>query len=148
MGRNYLADIPGNCFVAVLGTQAAVGSTGANARSADVSFVAPANLKVLSAWRINQGTAEATNSNASRYRDYKLLNGGTSGTGATVLASVRSGTAVGPAANGTQALTLAATPTVAQGEVIWGSALASAGAASDDSTGLIASVVQIAYELL
>lgn len=148
MGRNYLADIPGNAFVAVLGTHAAVASNAAAGRFADPVFVAPANLKVLSVWRINQGTAEASASQATRYRDVLVLNGGTSGTGTTTLASIRSGTATGPAANGTQALSVAATPTVTAGGVIWCSASASVGAASDDSTALIASVVQIAYELL
>lgn len=148
MARNFLGDIPGNFFVSVLGTHAAVASNGNATRMVDPVFVAPANIKILSVWRQNQGTAEAANSQATRYRDFKLFNGGTSGTGTVVIASIRSGTAVGPIAYATQSLAITTDNTVTQGAILWCSALASIGAASDDSTALIASVVEIAYELL
>lgn len=149
MGRNYLADIPGNFFNVVMGTNASIASNGANARLADVSFVAPANLKVLSVWRLNQDLVEASISKVvATYRDLKILNGGTSGTGTVVIASVRSGTAIGPAAYGTQSFAITTDNTVTQGGVLWASALASVGAASDDTTAVSNSVWQLAYELL
>src|SRR3972149_650420 len=97
MGRNYLADIPGNFFVAHLGSSAAIASGGANGRLS-MDFVAPANLKVLSVWKVGLGAAEVTVGTATSsasYRRTRLLNGGTAGTAAAIMASLN---ATAPAA--------------------------------------------------
>lgn len=148
MGRNYLADIPGNFFVARLGSHASAASNGAAARAADCQFVAPANLEVLSAWRQVQAD-ENDNSNATRYRDVLLMNGGVSGTVATVTVGThRSGTGASVAQYGTHSFTLSTTNTVSAGAILYASVAASIGAASDDSTEVESGVIELAYELL
>jgi hypothetical protein len=152
MARNYLGDIPGNFFMTRMGANASVASNGAAARLGDVTFIAPADLKVLSAWRAVGTLLEASISKAvSTYRDIFVMNGGLTGTVATVtVASVRSGTKVGPVAGGSQALTTVAAGAsyVSAGEILYGSLGASIGAASDDTTAVSDSVWFVAYELL
>lgn len=149
MGRSYFADIPGNFQIANLGTVAAVASNAAAIRSADISFVAPAEIKLVSAWRVMKGTAEGTASSAASYRPFKLMNGGTSGSAtANLLAVVNCGAVAGPAALAATAFDVQANATMAAGEVMWASAAASVGAARDGATDLAAASLQIAYELL
>lgn len=145
MGRSYLADIPGNFFVHDLGSNASVASNGGAARLADVFFVAPANLKLLSVWRQVQ-VDESTHTDATAsYRQITLHNGGTSGTAETGLAT-RNNTA-STAQYGSHSFALAATPTASAGDVIWASH-ATVGGDLNDGTILRAAKFSIAYELL
>lgn len=143
MARNFLGDIPGNFFAVRTGTLSAVASDAAAARLVDAVFVAPANIKVVSAWRVidaNEATA-ATDS----YRTLIMFNGGTSGTGTVGLGT--SNSTVSKAAYASVGFTLAANPTVTQGGVIWFSH-STVGTDNNDGTAMAASHIQIAYELL
>src|SRR3990167_1814269 len=117
MGRNYLADIPGNFFTFKL-THASTASNGASVRTPDC-FVAPANLKILSAWRQVQAdeATKGTATTSASYRPYYLMNGGTSGTATTSLAGLSQ--TASQAQYGTRSFTLAGTPTAAAGDIIY-----------------------------
>lgn len=148
MGRSFLADIPGNFFVAPLGSHASVASNGAGALLVDCAFVAPANLKLLSAWRQVQadeasvGTATTTAS----YRRVSIVNGGAAGTGTTIMAS-SNGNGASVASLGTRAFATTANNTAAAGDILMASQL-TVGGANDDATTLRAGKLWIAYELL
>ena len=146
--KSFLADIPGNFFTAKLGSIAAAASNGAGAVAVDMMFVAPANIKLLSAWRINQSAADVTAGTAvssASYRRMTILNGGVAGTGTVIMASLNA--TASAAASGTRAFATTANNTATQGAVIWASHL-TVGAATADGTDMAANIVQILYELL
>lgn len=146
MGQSYLADIPNNHFHARLGSYAAVASGGAGSLQLDSIFIAPANLKLLSAWRVvnaNEVTAGTAVSSAS-YRRFQLCNGGASGTATTIMASLN---ATASAAASTTRAFAVATVTAAAGDIIYGSHL-TVGAATADGTDMAAGFIQLAYQLL
>jgi hypothetical protein len=148
VGKNRLADIPGNFFVAQLGTHAALASNGANAVLPATGFVAPADIKILSAWRHVNGAAEATVGTATSsasYRRFTILNGGIDGLGTTIIASVNN--TASAAQWSTRAFTTTANNTVTQGNIIVASQL-TVGAATADGTDAAQGVINIAYELL
>lgn len=148
MGQSFLADIPGNHFVANLGTVAAIASNGANAKLGAVGFVAPANLRILSAWKHNLSAAEvtaATSISSASYRRHVIGNGGSAGTATTILASLNATSSA--AASGSRAFTVDSTLTVAAGEIIHYSQL-TVGAATADGTDAAACGLQIAYQLI
>lgn len=137
MGRSYLADIPGNFFVVPLGSNAAVASDGAGALVAEGRMVAPANLKVLSIWRQLQNN-EATGATDS-YRQIEAYVGTRGlGTYQSTASKVQYAT-VG--------FTLAATPTVTAGGIIYMSQ-STVGANANDGTAIAAANLFLAYELL
>lgn len=148
MGKSFLADFPGNFFSAPLGSHASVASNGANALLVDCAFVAPANLKLLSAWRQVQadeatvGTATTT----ATYRRVTILNGGSAGTGTTIMAS-SNGNGASVASLGTRSFATTANNTASQGEILIASQL-TVGGTNADATVLQAGKVWIAYELL
>jgi len=147
VGRNYLADIPGNFFMHQW-THASTASNGASIDPAQCKFVAPANLKVLSVWRVvdtNEATKGTATTSAS-YRGYYVYNGGTSGTATTAVASLAQ--TASQAASGSRALTTTANNTVSAGEILFFKIGASIGGASDDGTTAQAAAVLFAYELL
>lgn len=147
MGKSILADIPGNFFVARLGSVAAIASGGANARLQNC-FVAPADLKVLSAWKVNLAADEVTVGTATSsasYRRHTVVNGGTAGTGTAIIASINA--TASAASLGSRAFTLTTNNTVTSGGIIYGSQL-TVGAATADGTDAAACEIQIAYELL
>lgn len=148
MGQSFLADIPGNHFVANLGTVAAIASNGANAKLGAVGFVAPANLRILSAWKHNLSAAEvtaATSISSASYRRHVIGNGGSAGTATTILASLNATSSA--AASGSRAFSVDTTLTVAAGEIIHYSQL-TVGAATADGTDAAACGLQIAYQLI
>ena len=151
MGKSILADIPGNFFVARLGSVAAIASDGANARLQNC-FVAPANLKVLSAWKVNLAADEVTVGTATSsasYRRHQIINGGSAGTlSATASYMIASLLATSSVASlGSRAFTTTANNTVSAGELIYANQL-TVGAATADGTDAAACEIQIAYELL
>ena len=148
MGQSFLADIPGNFFVANLGSVAAIASNGANAKPAAVGFVAPANLRILSAWKhnisVNEVTAGTAISSAS-YRRHVIGNGGSAGTATTILASLNA--TASAAASAARAFAVDSTVTVSAGDIIHYSQL-TVGAATADGTDAAACSLQIAYQLI
>lgn len=147
MGDSYLADIPGNRFVAGLGSSAAIASNGAPAILGHSYFVANADLKIHNVWKVasaNEATAGTAVSSAS-YRRFNLLNGGTAGTGTTIMASLNN--TASTAAQGKKAFATTANNTAAAGAILYLSHL-TVGAATADGTDAAVSVYQIEYELL
>lgn len=151
MGQSPLADIPGNYFVAKLGSSAAIASNGANARLADIGFVAPGNMRLLSAWKHNLAADEVTAGTAissASYRRFQIRNGGSAGTStatANILASLNATASQGSL--GGRSFTVDSTITVAAGEILYGSHL-TVGAATADGTDAAAALWQIAYQLI
>lgn len=148
MGQSFLADIPGNFFVAQIGTVAAIASNGANAKPGAVGFVAPANLRLLSAWKHNISANEVTAGTAissASYRRHVIGNGGSAGTATTILASLNATSSA--AASGSRAFSVDSTVTVAAGDIIHYSQL-TVGAATADGTDAAACALQIAYQLI
>lgn len=148
MGQSFLADIPGNFFVAQIGSVAAIASNGANAKPGAVGFVAPANLRILSAWKHNLSAAEVTvgtGVSSASYRAHYLANGGSAGTATTRLATLLA--TASAAASGLRAFSVDSTQTVAAGEHIHYSQ-ATVGAATADGTDAAACALQIAYQLI
>src|SRR3990167_9583198 len=60
--------------VARLGTSAAVASNGAVAILPDMMFVAPADLRIVSAWRMNVSASDVTKGTATTSASYRRLN--------------------------------------------------------------------------
>jgi len=148
MGKSPIADIPGNFFVAPLGSTAAIASNGAGAILTAAHFVAPADLKVLSVNKIAMGGTEVTKGTATTsasYRRTNLINGGASGTGTVNMASLNN-TASG-AQYGTKAFVTTTNNTMAAGEIALLSHL-TVGADTADGTDMAQSRFQLAYELL
>lgn len=148
MGKSFLADIPGNFFVARLGSTAAVASNGAGAILPDCAFVAPANIKLLSAWRMNISASDVTVGTATSsasYRRTNILNAGTAGSGTTIMASLNA--TASAASLTTRAFATTANNTAPAGAILLASHL-TVGAATADGTDMAAGHHLIAYELL
>lgn len=147
MGDSFLADIPGNFFIQKLGSYAAVASGGAGSLQLDSAFVAPADIKIVSAWRfvnaaeVTVGTATSSAS----YRRMNLLNGGTAGSGTVIMASLNA--TASASATTARAFVTTANNTAPAGAIIYASHL-TVGAATADGTDMAAGFVQIAFELL
>lgn len=149
MGKDFLADVPGNHFNAFLGSTAAIASGGGDAiLTAAGGWRAPANLAVLSVHKTAMGGTEVTKGTATTsasYRRTNLLNGGASGTGTVIMASLNN-TASG-AQYGTKAFATTANNTMSQGEIAIISHL-SVGAATADGTDMAQSLFYLEYRLL
>jgi hypothetical protein len=148
MGQSFLADIPGNFFLANLGTVAAIASNGANARPNPVGFVAPGNLRLLSVWKHNLSASEVTVGTATSsasYRRHRILNGGSAGSATTIMASLNA-TASAPA-SGARSFSVDTTVTAAAGDVIYYDQL-TVGAATADGTDAAACGILAAYQLI
>jgi hypothetical protein len=146
MGKSFLADISGNSWQLNF-TNASVASDGANAVIASQAFVAPADIKVKRAWFVpwaDQAT-KGTATTSATYKRVNILNGGTSGTGTTIMASCNLTASV--ASRGSKAFATTANNTASGGEMLYFSAL-TVGGTSNDGTILRAGVLQIEYELL
>ena len=148
MGQSFLADIPGNFFVANLGTVAAIASNGANARPLALGMVAPANLRLLSAWKHNLSASEVTVGTAvssASYRRHMIRNGGSLGTATTILASLNA--TASAAASGARSFTTDSSATVSAGDVIYYDQI-TVGAATADGTDAAACALMVAYQLI
>ena len=145
MATNLQGDIPGNFFHQVF-TNASAASN-ANLLIASAGFVAPANIKIKRAWYqpwSNAATVGTATSSAS-YRRINLYNGGTAGTGTTIIASLNITASI--ASRGTKAFATTTNNTVAGGGVLFFSAL-TVGAATAEGTDLETGVLQVEYELI
>lgn len=135
--------------VAVLGTSAAVASNGAEAILPDIAWVAPASIKVVSAWRINQTASDVTKGTATTSASYRrvnlIANTGATGTGTTILASQNA--TASAASLVPRSFAAVAGLTVPAGGVILASHL-TVGAETGDGTDMAASIFQMAYELV
>lgn len=83
MAKTALGDIPGARFP-LKGINASVASNGANGRLIELG-VAPHDMRIRSAWWTPTGADQGT---AASYRNVKLINGGTAGTGTAPVASL------------------------------------------------------------
>jgi len=146
MGKTALADVIGNAFQANF-TNAGVASNAANAVVASAAFVAPNDIKVKQAWYIPWANActKGTATTSATYKRVTLVNGGTSGTGTTLIASCNITASI--ASRGSKAFATTASNTASGGEMLYFSAL-TVGGTSDDGTELKTGILQIEYELL
>ncbi|MEK9722023.1 MAG: hypothetical protein VW405_00885 [Rhodospirillaceae bacterium] len=147
MASTKLGDIPGARFHAPhVATHASVASNGAVARLGPIGPFAH-DIRVRSAWWTPTGadnSITATNVSAS-YRVLSLVNGGTTGTGTTVVASlVNTATAASLAPI---AMTVVTTATVASGAILYFSQ-ATVGGALADGTTLAAGAFSVAFEVI
>ena len=146
MGKTFLADTPGNYFH-VNFSNASVASNGADAVIASAAFVAPNNIKVTNVWFVpwaDQST-KGTATTSATYKRINLLNGATSGTGTTIVASCNLTASV--ASRGSKAFSTTANNTLSSGQMLYFSAL-TVGGTSNDGTILQSGVLQIEYQLL
>jgi hypothetical protein len=146
MGKTFLADIPGNYFHQVF-TNASVASNGGNAVVASACFVAPNNIEVKRAWYAPWANActKGTATSSATYRRLTVVNGGSAGTGTTIMASANITASI--ASRGTKAFTTTANNTANSGEILYFSQ-ATVGGTCDDTTELQSGVLQLEYELL
>ena len=132
--------------VAKLGSSAAVASNGGGAVLGGV-FIAPAALKIVSAWRVNHSASDVTKGTATSSASYRRM------TLITDTAAVGSGTDIIASLNATASAALhvqRAFATVASTVLAGGMVMAShltVGAATGDGTDMAACDVFIAYEL-
>lgn len=131
-----------------LGSAAAVASNGAGAILADMSFIAPADLKLVSVWRMNQTASDVTKGTATTSASYRRMNlitntAGT-GSGTNIVASLNA--TASAASLVTRSFTIAAS-TVPSGAIVLCSHL-TVGAETGGGTDLAANIVEIAYELV
>jgi hypothetical protein len=131
-----------------LGTSAAVTSGGAAAILPDMAFIAPADLKLVSAWRMNQTASDVIKGVATTSLSYRRMNlitntAGT-GSGTNIVASLNA--TASAASLVTRSFTIVAS-TVPANAIILCSHL-TVGAATADGTDMAANIVEIAYELV
>jgi hypothetical protein len=131
-----------------LGSTAAVASDGAAAILPDVQFIAPANLRILSAWRTNQTASDVTKGTATTSASYRrvtlITNTAGTGSGTDIVASLNA--TASKASRASRAFTIAAS-TVPAGAMVLASHL-TVGAETADGTDMAASVFEMAYDLV
>lgn len=134
--------------VAKIGSNAAIASDGANSVLDGINFVAPASLKIVSAWRLNHSASDVTKGTATTSASYRRLtlitNTAGAGSGTNIVAS--SNATASAASKVTRSFTTIAS-TVPTGAVVLCSSI-TVGAATADGTDMAASDVFIAYELV
>ena len=130
-----------------LGSVAAIASDGADSILGP-AFIAPASLKIISAWRINHSAKDVTKGTATTSASYRrmtlITNTAGAGTGTNLIASIDAKTSADTHA--TRAFTLAAS-TVPAGAIILMSHL-TVGAATANGTDMAAGDIFIEYELV
>ncbi len=131
-----------------LGTAAAVASNGGGAILADMAFIAPADLKLVSAWRMNQTASDVTKGTATTSASYRrmtlIANTAGTGSGTNIVASLNA--TASAASLVTRSFEIAAS-TVPANAIILCSHL-TVGANTDGGTDMAANIVEIAYELV
>lgn len=131
-----------------LGSAAAVASNGAAALITDIKFVAPADMVITGAWRVNQTASDVTAgtsiSSASYRRVTLITNTAGTGSGTNIVASQNA--TASAASNASRAFTTVAS-TVPAGAIIMASHV-TVGADTADGTDLAASVLTMEYELV
>lgn len=135
--------------VARLGSTAAVASNGAGAILENMMFVAPAALKVVSAWRVNISASDVTKGTATSSASYRrmnlIANTAAAGSGTTIVASLNA--TASAASKVARSFAAVAGLTVPAGGIILASHL-TVGAETGDGTDMAANIVEIAYELV
>lgn len=135
-------------FAVKLGSSAAIASDGAAAILPDCLFVAPAALKIVSAWRTPQTASEVTKGTATTSASYRrmtlICNTAASGSGTDIIASINATASV--ASLKPRAFTTVASTVPAGGIVLVSHS--TVGAATADGTDMAASIITIAYELV
>ncbi len=133
--------------IAVVGTSAAVASNGAGAVLGG-AFIAPAALKIVSAWRTNHALSDVTKGTATTsasYRRFTLMTDtAATGSGTDIIASLN---ATASAALHVQRAFTTIASTVLAGGMVLASHL-TVGAATADGTDMDACDITIAYELV
>jgi len=133
--------------VARLGTIAAVASNGAGALMSDIKFVAPAAIKIVSAWAANISASDVTTGTATSSASYRrvtlIANTAGTGSGTDIVASLNA--TASSASNATRAFTTV-NSAIPAGSIILGSHL-TVGAETADGTDMAARIFSIAYEL-
>lgn len=129
-----------------LGSTAAIASNGAGAILPDVKFVAPQNLRIVSAWKENQTASDVTAgtsiSSASYRRFILVTNTAGTGSGTDIVASLNA--TASAASNFTRAFTSVAS-TVPAGAIVMMSHL-TVGAETADGTDAAAGIFRMAYQ--
>lgn len=130
-----------------LGTTAAIASNGSDAILPDVGFVAPANLVILSAWKLNMTASDVTKGTATTSASYRrfnlIVNTAGTGSGTTIVASMNATASL--ASLVTRAFAADSTLTVPAGAILLCSHL-TVGAATADGTDAAAAIFEIAYQ--
>ncbi len=127
MGTTFLGDIPSGALDGKNITYASIATDGAGTLLAAIGqdiFRAPQDITIVSAWQ-NPTGADQPAAAAASYRQYDLVDCGSSGTGTRVLGSAT--TTASLASNITRALTLISSPTVARGNIVGASLGATVG---------------------
>lgn len=140
MAGTFLGDIPGARFN--LGQpNASVASNGAVGRLIEIG-VAPHDCRVQAAWWTPTGADQGT---AASYRNVKLINGGTAGTGTTVVASLA--LSASAASLTPRAMTTVSSATIPAGAMIYASQDTVGGT---DATGTVlrAGRFDLSYEVI
>jgi hypothetical protein len=147
MGKDALADISSNHFQMPAVQTTSVASNGANALEGFGLWVAPANGKLRSAYRVvyaNEATVGTATTSAS-YRRHRIINGGSAGSGTTIIASLNQ--TVSQASRTSRAYTLESTPSFSAGDILLFDQI-TVGGNNDDATVVAVSSVNVEYELL
>ena len=130
-----------------LGSTAIIASNGAGAILGP-AFIAPASLKLISAWKINHAAVDVTTGTATSSASYRrttlITNTAAAGTGTNIIASLNATASAG--SHGTRAFTTIAS-TVPAGAIILISHL-TVGAETANGTNYAASDFLIEYELV
>lgn len=131
-----------------LGSVAAVASNGANALLTDPAFIAPAAVKLVSAWRLPHSASEVTKGTATSSASYRrmtlIANTAAAGSGTNIVASLNATVSV--ASRVSRAFEIAVS-TIPVGGIVLCSHL-TIGAATADATDMAAADMFIAYELV
>lgn len=134
--------------VARLGSVAAVASNGAGAIVENMAFIAPADIKIVSAWRMNISASDVTVGTATSSASYRrmnlIANTAATGSGTTIVASLN---ATASAASLVTRAFATVAATVPAGAIVLASHL-TVGANTADGTDMAANIVEIAYELV
>lgn len=129
-----------------IGTVAAVASNGAGALVSDIQWVAPAAVKIVSAWAANISASDVTKGTATTsasYRRFQLItNTAGTGSGTDIVCSLN---ATASAASLTTRAFTTVNSTIPAGAIVIGSHL-TVGAETGDGTDMAARIFHIAYE--
>ncbi|MCR4341031.1 MAG: hypothetical protein NUW01_14210 [Gemmatimonadaceae bacterium] len=135
--------------VARIGSAASVASNGAGAILPDPVFVAPGNIKVLSAWRVNISGSDVTKGTATTSTSYRrmnlIANVTGAGSGTTIVASLNA--TASAASKVSRAFAVTTDNTMPAGAVVLASHL-TVGAETAEGTDMADNIIEIAYEAL
>ncbi len=131
-----------------LGSTAAVASNGAGAILADCAFIAPAAVKIVSAWRLGHSASDVTKGTLTTSASYRrmtlITNTAAAGSGTNIVASLN---ATASAASRVSRAFATVASTVPAGGIVLCAHL-TVGAETGDGTDMAAGDVFVAYELV